>query len=256
MLVREIFQRVQAAESAEPEHHIVRDRPFVETPAALFGDAAQGGGEQWLAHLVAQIESCAASPKYFCRHGIVRDLHARFGEVVSDARRHLTTLLRQTDRRLQECRHLACSVVGEQPEPGIDSTRHGHGVGGTLWDFVKTVSQIPIERSGRGSAAGSVESDRQPAFRRVENKTVAADAGHVRLGETEHRRRRNRGVDGVAAIAQYVDRRYCRQRMRRRRHRLVAHGSGSAWPLKVRHRLLFTVAAKRAAKPAAYPVRA
>ena len=87
--------------------------------------------------------------------------------------------------------------------------------------------------------AGTVEGQRQPALGRIKHETIAANPCHVRLDEAEHGGRRNRGVDGVAAVAQHIDGSHGRERMRGRRHRLTNDGRGTAWPLKVLHRLLF-----------------
>ena len=228
---------MQAAESAQPCHHIVGDGAFVKSGAALLGDTAERGGQKRLTHRFAQDERLAAAQKQRRGDRIVGDPRAGLGEIERNARRHRAAFLGQADGRLQQFFHLPRAEIGKEPEPGIDGARHSDGVCRPLRNFIEAALHIPIQRRRGGRSAGTIERNRQPALRRIEDETIPTDTGHVRLGEAEHRRRRDRRIDGIAAVAQDFDGGLRGQRVRSRGHRFVADGGRTARPLEMSHRL-------------------
>jgi len=121
----------------------------------------------------------------------------------------------------------------EDRRPGVDRTRHDHGVDRVAGDGGDASRHERLERRARAGAAGAVVTpDRLP--RHVQHaEAIAADAGHLRLDHAQHRDRGDRRVGGVAAGAQRLDGGKARQRMRGGGHALAGDDRRAARELKI-----------------------
>jgi len=103
-------------------------------------------------------------------------------------------------------------------------------------DRLDVVLEIPFGRRGHRRAARAViGNDLALAPRLYQRKTIAADAGGLRLDHPEQRARRHRSIRGGAAGAQYFDRRQRRKRMGRRHHRVEGVHRRSAGEMEIPH---------------------
>ena len=122
----------------------------------------------------------------------------------------------------------------EQPGPGVDRARNGDGVHGAL-ELVDAELHEALGRGGGRRPPRAVERDHAALGGRQQDEAVAADPGHRRLDHALNGDRRDRGVDGIAAGAQDIERRERRQRVRGRRHAVLGVGRGAAGQLEVAH---------------------
>ena len=122
----------------------------------------------------------------------------------------------------------AFGPVGVQQQlPAGDGAGDGDGVRRRVVGWSRPRGFDCIERSGGRRPARAVDGDDLAAAgRRVEAEAIAAEARRLRLDDREHRAGRNRGVDGVAAGAQHIDRGQRGDRHGGRRHSI--HGIDGA----------------------------
>ena len=104
-------------------------------------------------------------------------------------------------------------------------------------DLADAVLDIPFDMGLGRRPSRAVERDRQRATTRVQHKTIAADAGALRLDDALHGDRSDRGIGGVAARAQHVERGQCRHRSRGRGHPVRRHRRRASRNIEVAHRL-------------------
>ena len=154
--------------------------------------------------------------------------------VKGNARRHHEALLRAADRRLQQLAELPGAVALQQPGPGVDRARNGHGVHAAL-ELVDAEPHEALDRGGGRRPSRAVERDHCALGGCQQDEAVAPDPGHRRLDHALNGDRRDRRVDGIAAGTQDIERREGRQRVRSRRHTVLAVGRRAAGQLEVTH---------------------
>ena len=134
--------------------------------------------------------------------------------VAADPLREAEPLARGLDRRLKGVREAQAPEPVEEAAPPVDragNRRAEHAVEGDVGQSLRVVEV----GSGRGGCPpGGVQPVQLLVLRRVVDRFhVAADPGALRLHEPEHRRRRNGGVRGVAAVLQHLQARLRSKRL-------------------------------------------
>ena len=104
-------------------------------------------------------------------------------------------------------------------------------------DLVDPAFDIPVDGGFRRRPSGAVQGNRQSTFARIEDKAVASDAGALRLDNTLHRDRRDRGIGSVAAGAKHIERGQRSPRVRARRHPVRRHRRRTSRNIEVAHHL-------------------
>ena len=223
----EIVEGVGAAEGAQGGDHVLGHFALVEAGPALAGDAAQHLGLARSAEERAEAERLAVMQVEFPRLALQGVGVA--GPVEGHARRHRDPGLGVVDRRGEAGGEAEPAPILREPHEGIDGARDRDGVGG---------AQRHRRMAGRAQARG-IEPGRRAA-RAVQpddallaggldhHEGVAAEPGHRRLAEPEQHRRRDGGIDRIAAVLQDADRGLGRQRMRGRAHAVQRQDEGSA----------------------------
>ena len=118
-----------------------------------------------------------------------------------DARRHHITLLCRARRWLEQFAKGTGAVLAVEGAPGINRSGHGHRMRRLHGNLADPAIDIPVDGGFRRGPSGAVQGNRQCTLARIEDKAVAPDAGALRLDNTLHRDRRDRGIGGVAAGA-------------------------------------------------------
>ena len=232
----EILERVEAAQLVAALDDVGGDGPFVEAARALPWRC--GGSSRASAGILTRSPSPGMRPCGMKRRAAPGSL-AIFGPAREKS---------QAGRGVMTTPSSASSIAGwssaamslvpyrlEKREPGIDGARYGGGMDALDGDLAEPSLLIPRGRRLHRRAAGAVERHGRAGLRRVEHEAVAADAGHVRLGDAQHRRGGERRVDGVAAGAQHVERGERRQWVRGGRHRLAGNRRRAAGLMKIAH---------------------
>ncbi|GCC45154.1 hypothetical protein chiPu_0029530, partial [Chiloscyllium punctatum] len=215
---REIVAVVGAAEATQDIHHLVGGLARVERVAAVLRDPAQGPAERRLRTDVANLRHLAAGKELGRRVAVDLDPRPEAAPILGNARRDAEALLGSRDRRPEDLLQRLAAVIGDQPAPCIDRAGHGHSLGRGRRNVAGAASGIFSGVGAGRCAAGTVERDRRAGLRRIECEAVAADPGHLRLDHALHRDRRHRGIDGIAAGLQHLDRGKRCLRMRGRGH--------------------------------------
>src|SRR6185437_12440129 len=196
----------------------------------------QGLGEFGLALDGADARRFAVGEKGPSRIGIEAEEIALLADVIGDARRDRIALPRERDRWLERAFQRAAAVINDEPRPGLDRAGNGDRVRRMALDRLDSVTCVPFRRRRHRRAPRAVIGDdlgRAP--KRDLRETIAADAGRTGFDDALHRACRDRGVDGVAAVAQRLDGRKRREGMRGRRHTPSADGRRSSWKLEISH---------------------
>ena len=129
----------------------------------------------------------------------------------------------------------APAVLAVEGAPGIDRARDRHRMRRLHADLADAALDIPIDLGLGRSAPGTIERYRQSALPRIENETIAADPGALRLDDALHGDRRNRGIGRIAARTQHVEGSQSRRRVRGRGHAVRRHRRRSPRNIEVTH---------------------
>ncbi len=227
---------MQPAQRFEPAEDVVHDRTAVECLAALPADAAQRGGERRVRHLFPGGRRPPAGEEQ-SRGDRIPQFFPTAVPIGGDARRHDVTLFGRARRRLEQFGQRPRAVLAVEGAPGVNRTRHGHGMRRRHSNFADSVLDIPIDGGFCRCPSRAVEGNGQRPLARIQNETVAADSGALRLGDALHRDRRDRGVGGVAAGTQHVERGECGSGVRGCSHPVRRHRRRSPRNIEVAHRL-------------------
>ena len=176
-----------------------RDRATVERIRPGGRDVAQGGAE------LGQAVDLAAR-----RSGSGRAIGRR--PVQGDTLGRCDPTLRRVDRGGERGVETQPAEAFREVGPRPHGARDGHRARPGFLD-----GRVLGELGGR--ASGAVQADQLPVPPEL-SEEVAADARVARLGNTEHRCSRERGIDGVAAALERSDAGTRRERMARGHHRL------------------------------------
>ena len=107
----------------------------------------------------------------------------------------------------------------------------------------------PIGISPGAGAPRAIEAQHGAIGLADEDEAVAADAGHVRLGEAENGRGGDGRINRIAALAQHINGGKGGQRRRGGGHAVGAEGQRTSRLVEISHTLYpFSLAAKTAAK--------
>ena len=236
----EIFQRVQAADAAQGLDHVVGDLAAVERVAAVLRDRAQRLAEFRLVDHVAGHRRLAVRQQIALGVGAVLQFLELVLPVEGDARRDDVALFRGLDRGLQQGVEPELAVIAQDRIPGIDRAGNADRMRRGQRHRIDLALEIPFGRRGHRRAAGAVIGDDLAlALRLNQRKTIAADAGRLRLDDPEQRAGRDRGVRRGAAGTHHLDRRQRGQRVRRRHHRVLGMDRGAAGEMEIPHRECF-----------------
>ena len=202
----EILHRVQAAFGAQGVHHVLRDGAFVESFGAVLGNGAQGVGEVFLHETVPGFRRFAVRQEGV-RAGFAQFAFQRF-PVPGDFRMHRPAFGRKADGRLQKFVQALRAMRGQQGFPGVHRAGHGDGMGGGVFERRNSLTFKPVDIRRGGGLAGAVDGDDfAGAGGGIQAKTIAADAGGLRLDHPQHRHGGDGGVQRIAAGAQHIQRR-------------------------------------------------
>ena len=124
-------------------------------------------------------------------------------QVLSEVGRNDVTVAGEVGRRLQDSAQSDAAEPFEQPPPRFDCAGHGHAQHAARRHLVETARPNCLDRRklARASSADEAHGGRS-ACRPNDRHQVAADGGHVRVDDTEHRIRGDRRIDRVSAVAQ------------------------------------------------------
>ena len=209
----EILERMHAAERPQRGDHVLGDLAGVEARRgrrARSGAAPPPGRARGRA---ARLRRGRRRRRSVAR--LAAQARRRQPPVAGGARRHRHARLGIGDRRRQAGGEPEPAPVGGEPGEGVDRARHRH-----RRRAARRHRRVPGRAQRRGverrrRPAGAVEPDQPLASRRLnQHEGVAAEAAGRRLGEAEQHRRRDRRVDGVAALLQQPHRDLGGQRMR------------------------------------------
>ncbi len=224
------------AERAQRGDHVLGDLAGVEAVAAFAGDAAKHLGLAGGAEALAGGERRAVCEEEAA--GIALQQGRVFAPVAGDARSDRDALLGVADRRGEAGGEAETAPVGGEPGEGVDGAGDGDRGGRARVDPVAGGPQrIGVERGRRAPRAVEAE-DAFLAGRLEQHEAVAADAAHRGLREAEQHRRRDRGVDGVAAVLQQPDGDLGRERVRGGGEAVAGIDQRSSRGLEIAHLVL------------------
>ena len=231
-----VLQRVQAADAAQGLDHVLGDSAGIERVAPVLGDRAQRLAEFRLADDVAGDRGLAVRQQIAPGVGAVLQLLELVLPVEGDAGSDDIALLRGLDRGLQQFVEAELAVIAQQRCPGVDRAGNGDRVRRGQRHRMDLALQVPFGGRRHRRAAGTVIGDNFAfALRLHQRKTIAADAGRLRLDHREQRRGRDRGVHRRAAFAHHLDRRQRRLRVRGRHHRVLGVDRRPAGEVEIPH---------------------
>ncbi len=196
----EIRAREPRAPGRKRRHDVFR-HALIERARAVGRDRRQGRRERREAHDVAR-------PRRLPVHEIVPRC-ARVGAqtrgeerpVGGDARRDRDAALGETDRRRQRAVEAEPAVRGEHRVPRFDRAGHRDRMHGIEPDGGNAGVDESFGLGAGSRAAGAVVAPQRRAGLCDDSEAVAADAGHVGLGDAERRHRRHRRIGCRAAGA-------------------------------------------------------
>ena len=214
----EVLDRVETAIGNERRRHVFRRLAPVERRRSVGGDSRQGSGKRRLAVDFSRAVGAAVAQVDGRRFRRLRQQPLAARPVVCDTGVHDRSVGRQPDGRGQKIAERLASVVAHKPVPRLHRARNVDRMRPDRRHLPDAVRDIPADFRRRRAATGAVIGNHPAAGRRVEHETIAADPGHLRLDDGEHRRGRNRRIHRVAAGFQRVDGGQRGERVRRRRH--------------------------------------
>ena len=142
------------------------------------------------------------------RRDVVEEVDVRRG-LVEERLVDLKAAAGDVDARFQRLAQRLGAVALERVLPRRHRARHARGqpaparVGERQR---RTVLEERVRTHRRSRGLAPVDRRHLAVTRADDHEPAAADAGRERLGDAEHARRGDGGVDGVAALAQHVDR--------------------------------------------------
>ena len=231
----EVVDRVKPAVGDERRRHVFRRLALVECRRSALRDGGQRRRERRLAVDFPGAVGAAVAQIDGLRLGRLRQQPLAARPVVGDTGMHDRSVGGQTDGRGQQVAERLASVVAHEPVPRLHRARNGDRMRSDCRHPPDAVGDIPADFRRRRAAAGAVIGNHPAARRRVEDETVASDSGHLRLDHREHRRRRDRRVDGVASGFQRLDGGQRGKRVRGRRHAARAVNRRPPRQLEIAH---------------------
>jgi hypothetical protein len=229
-LAGEILFCVKAAEPGEKTGDLPGDRAFVERRAAAPGDGGERRGEGGMLHPLARPRRPPAGQIVARRRFAARQPRDLPTPVVRDARSDAEALACGADRRSQRIGEALAAESRGQRLPGVDGPRNGHRMRRGIAEFPHAVLGKSLQPRPRRGAARAVEGGRRAAGGPVQDETVAADAGHVRIDDALDGGGGDRRVGRIAAGAQEIERGERGGGVGGRDHRLAGDRGGAAGP--------------------------
>ena len=200
--------QVFLGEQPFPSLHVLGNRPgddaLVEHVASALRDQLERGRQLRVLEHVAGRGRLAVDEER--RRGIrvlgEQRLHAL--PLVRDDLADRVAVARVLDRRLQCLRQRPRAVLREQLAPAVHHARHADRELPAQRQALDVAFLELLWRRRRRRASARVQPVDFPVFRAVDDREeIAAGAVHRRLDDGQHRRGRDRGVDGVAARLQH-----------------------------------------------------
>ena len=215
---RQIVLREHATLVLHDASNLRGDLALVECLCAIRRDPAQRLPERGKAHAVTRLRHRAVE-EVVPRPALVGgQLGAEAPPVARHARMHGEAVLGIGDGiREKPVEAPAREALGKRV-PGRDRTGNSYRMRPRLRHRDMAVGAQPLGAGQCRRPARAVQSVNCAVRFGEDHEAVTADTRHVRFDHRENGRGRDRGVNGIAALAQHVERRRRRQRMRRRGH--------------------------------------
>jgi hypothetical protein len=125
------------------------------------------------------------------------------GDLIYDETTNRFTVASNGRRRLQHRSHPDCAKSLEQAAPGLDGAWHRHTQRAAFRHRLVTTRPDLFDGGELPRAPGSDQPNRRRRAGRPDDcHQVSADRGHVRIDHAQHRIRGNRGIYGIASVAQ------------------------------------------------------
>ena len=214
-------------------HDVLGDGPFIEGARTPRGDLLQRCRQGRQADHVA--ERRRASVRKIVAGGAWIAAQALGFErpIVGDTGSNGKTVFGVTDRRRQGAIEPEAAVRLEDRRPRFDRPRNRHGVHGIAGEITRLIAGQRLHSECAGGAPGAVVAPDRRVRLGNDAEAVAADAGHVRLDDAEHRNGGDGCVRCGAARAQRLDGGLRCQLMRRRRHCVARDGRRAAGQVEI-----------------------
>ncbi len=176
-----------------------RDLAAIEIFAFRLGDLRQRLGLVLHAKMLARFDEAPVRHEGFGKARLVLQPSGVGLPDLRDDRRDEEAVARIADRRFDQGGEGQLSVTAAELDPGGDGSRNGGGVPA----LVRHCRPGEERRApGGGRAAGGVEADELRAVPK-DGEEVAAEAVPGRFHDGQSDRRRDCGVDGIAALGQH-----------------------------------------------------
>ena len=201
-----VGERMGAALRIEEADEIAGDIALIEGIPPLFGENAQGFGENGKAHPLARKRCPTVEQKLLAGAGIMLQLLAVLGPVGCGALVDHEPVLGKIDGGFENIGEGTCAVIGQKPPPGIDRAGHGDGVdrvGGKGGDPL--IKQALIGEAGGRPARAIIAVKFLLVGAPIEGEAIAANAGIVRLDHALRGGGGEGGIHGIAARPQNLD---------------------------------------------------
>jgi hypothetical protein len=147
---------------------------------------------------------------------------------------HRIAVLGCGDGGLKQLRELHRSMIGDQPRPCSDGSRHRYCVGALGWDRLHAAGKTAVEACGCRRPSRPIERDDLAlATRHVQHEAIPTNAGLRGFDDPEQGDGRDGSVHRVAAATQHVQRGQRCQRVRRCRHDAHAQRLGASGQFEI-----------------------
>ena len=230
----EILARQPGSTRRKRRHDIGRSI-LVKRLGSSRGDRFQGFGQRRKPQDIAGCR-CAAVGQIMPRcSGIGAQCRLNKCPIIGDARRHRKPLLGIADRRGEGMIEPEPAVGLQHRLPRFDRARNRDAMGRVEADAADALLPQHIGARGRGGAAGAVIAPDRHARFGDEAKTIAADAGHMRLDDGKNSSRRHGRICRRATRLQRGDGRLACKRVRCRRHTLAGKYRRTAGTMEISH---------------------
>ena len=225
---RGVVGEVARVEQAVALLHVGRngrgDRALVERVASAACDLFERRREMRVGEDLAGLGRVAVGKERRRRDRIGAQLPLAVMPLAADDLGHGVPVSRVLDRRRDRARERDRAVRRQQRRPAVDDAGHAHRQHAGPWNRRQIARREDVGRGGICRSPARVQHVQLPAFRVVhDGEQIAADAVHRRLDDGEHGGRRNRGVDGVAAVLQHLEAGGGGERLARGDHAAAAH---------------------------------
>ena len=200
----EVVQREEAVVGVGVAHQLARHLAVVEAVPAVAGDGLQRARE------IRVLEDLVVLEEDRRRFRTLGQIIPRRRQPMREARRHRKAVAREADGAFQAALQRQAAVGGVRHAPARDGAGHGERAGQrtAIGHFVEAAPREGLDRAARGRAAAAVDVAHGVGRGVVDQpEGVAADAGHVGIEDGERGTRRDRRIDGRAAVAQHRRRR-------------------------------------------------